>query len=77
MDCSPLIMYEGDYFMTQDTIDQILKFRDNINWKQFHNPKEFVMSCGSDLTSNSFNLKGENGNYIGPGTATTVVMFKV
>lgn len=44
MDCVPLILYEGDCFMTQDTIDQILKFRDDRNWKQFHNPKDLAIS---------------------------------
>lgn len=26
--------------MTEETIKQILKFRDDRDWKQFHNPKE-------------------------------------
>ena len=26
--------------MTQETINQILKFRDDRDWKQFHNPKD-------------------------------------
>lgn len=30
--------------MTQDTIDQVLKFRDDRNWKQFHNPKDLALS---------------------------------
>ncbi len=30
--------------MTQNTIDQILKFRDDRNWKQFHNPKDLAIS---------------------------------
>ena len=30
--------------MKQETIDQILKFRDNRNWRQFHNPKDLAIS---------------------------------
>lgn len=30
--------------MTQDTINQVLKFRDDRNWKQFHNPKDLAIS---------------------------------
>lgn len=30
--------------MTQDTIKEILKFRDDRNWKQFHNPKDLAIS---------------------------------
>lgn len=30
--------------MHQDTIDQVLKFRDERNWKQFHNPKDLAIS---------------------------------
>lgn len=30
--------------MTQETINQILKFRDDRNWKQFHNPKDLAIS---------------------------------
>lgn len=30
--------------MTQDTINQILKFRDDRDWKQFHNPKDLAIS---------------------------------
>ncbi len=30
--------------MTQETIDRILKFRDERNWKQFHNPKDLAIS---------------------------------
>ncbi len=30
--------------MTQNTIDQVLKFRDDRNWKQFHNPKDLALS---------------------------------
>lgn len=30
--------------MKQETIDMILKFRDDRNWKQFHNPKDLAIS---------------------------------
>lgn len=30
--------------MNQDTVDQVLKFRDERNWKQFHNPKDLAIS---------------------------------
>ena len=28
----------------QETIDEVLKFRDDRNWKQFHNPKDLALS---------------------------------
>ena len=30
--------------MKQETIDQVLKFRDDRDWKQFHNPKDLAIS---------------------------------
>lgn len=30
--------------MKQETIDKILKFREDRNWKQFHNPKDLAIS---------------------------------
>ena len=30
--------------MTEETIEQVLKFRDDRNWKQFHNPKDLAIS---------------------------------
>jgi len=30
--------------MTKETINAILKFRDDRNWKQFHNPKDLAIS---------------------------------
>lgn len=30
--------------MTQETIDMVLKFRDDRDWKQFHNPKDLAIS---------------------------------
>ena len=30
--------------MRQETIDEVLKFRDDRNWRQFHNPKDLAIS---------------------------------
>ena len=30
--------------MTQETINEALKFRDDRDWKQFHNPKDLAIS---------------------------------
>lgn len=30
--------------MKQETINQVLRFRDDRNWKQFHNPKDLAIS---------------------------------
>ena len=30
--------------MTKETIDMVLKFRDDRNWKQFHSPKDLALS---------------------------------
>ncbi len=30
--------------ISQDTIKEVLKFRDERNWKQFHNPKDLAIS---------------------------------
>lgn len=30
--------------MTEETIKQVLKFRDDRDWKQFHNPKDLAIS---------------------------------
>ena len=30
--------------MKQETINEVLKFRDDRNWKQFHNPKDLAIS---------------------------------
>ena len=30
--------------MKQETINEVLKFRDERNWKQFHNPKDLAIS---------------------------------
>lgn len=30
--------------ISQETIDQVIKFRNDRNWKQFHNPKDLAIS---------------------------------
>ena len=35
---------KGEVYMKQETIDEVLKFRDDRNWKQFHNPKDLAIS---------------------------------
>lgn len=30
--------------MKQETINEVIKFRDDRNWKQFHNPKDLAIS---------------------------------
>lgn len=30
--------------MKKETIEQVLKFRDDRNWRQFHNPKDLALS---------------------------------
>ncbi len=30
--------------MNKETINEVLKFRDDRNWKQFHNPKDLAIS---------------------------------
>ena len=36
--------------MTQDTINEVLKFRDDRNWKQFHNPKDLAISINLEAS---------------------------
>ena len=36
--------------MTQETIDQVLKFRDDRNWRQFHNPKDLAISISLEAS---------------------------
>ena len=36
--------------MTKETIDMILKFRDDRNWKQFHNPKDLAISLSLEAS---------------------------
>ena len=30
--------------ITQETVDKVIEFRDDRNWKQFHNPKDLAIS---------------------------------
>lgn len=39
-----LILLIGIMQMKEDTIKQILKFRDDRDWKKFHNPKDLAIS---------------------------------
>lgn len=36
--------------MNQNTIKEILKFRDDRDWKQFHNPKELAISLSLEAS---------------------------
>lgn len=36
--------------MTQETINQIFKFRDDRDWKQFHNPKDLAISISLEAS---------------------------
>lgn len=36
--------------MNQNTIKEILKFRDDRDWKQFHNPKDLVISLSLEAS---------------------------
>lgn len=36
--------------MTQETINQIIKFRDDRDWKQFHNPKDLAISISLEAS---------------------------
>lgn len=36
--------------MTEETINMILKFRDDRNWKQFHNPKDLAISISLEAS---------------------------
>ena len=36
--------------MKQETIDQVLKFRDDGNWRQFHNPKDLAISISLEAS---------------------------
>ena len=48
--------------MTQETINQILKFRDDRDWKQFHNPKDLAISISLEAAEllELFQWSGEN-----------------
>lgn len=36
--------------MTQETINEVLKFRDDRNWEQFHNPKDLAISISLEAS---------------------------
>lgn len=36
--------------MTDETIKQVLKFRDDRDWKQFHNPKDLAISISLEAS---------------------------
>ena len=36
--------------MTQETINEVLKLRDDRNWKQFHNPKDLAISISLEAS---------------------------
>ena len=48
--------------MRQETIDEVLKFRDDRNWKQFHNPKDLAISISLEAAEllEIFQWSGDN-----------------
>jgi Predicted pyrophosphatase len=50
--------------MTDETIKQILHFRDDRNWKQFHNPKDLAISISLEAAEllEVFQWSGEDVN---------------
>lgn len=52
--------------MTDETIKQILQFRDDRNWKQFHNPKDLAISISLEAAEllEIFQWSGEDVNCI-------------
>lgn len=53
--------------MTQNTIEEVLKFRDDRNWKQFHNPKDLAISISLEAAEllEVFQWSAENVSYDG------------
>lgn len=53
--------------MTKETINQILKFRDDRNWKQFHNPKDLAISISLEAAEllEVFQWSAEDISYSG------------
>ena len=47
--------------MTEETIKQILKFRDDRDWKQFHNPKDLAIGISTEANEllDIFRFKNE------------------
>ena len=52
--------------MTDETIKKILQFRDDRNWKQFHNPKDLAISISLEAAEllEIFQWSGEDVNCI-------------
>ena len=53
--------------MTQETIDRVLKFRDDRNWRQFHNPKDLAISISLEAAEllEVFQWSAEDTGYEG------------
>ncbi|WP_310601862.1 nucleotide pyrophosphohydrolase [Anaerosporobacter sp.] len=51
--------------MTNETINQILKFRDDREWKQFHNPKDLAISISLEAAEllEVFQWSGSDTSY--------------
>ena len=50
--------------MTQETINKILKFRDDRDWRQFHNPKDLAISISLEAAEllEIFQWSGEDSD---------------
>lgn len=48
--------------VTQETVDMLLKFRDDRNWRQFHNPKDLAISLSLEAAEllEIFQCSGED-----------------
>lgn len=53
--------------MEKDTVTQILSFRDERNWKQFHNPKDLAISISLEASEllEVFQWSGSETSYEG------------
>ncbi len=53
--------------MKKETIDQIIKFRDDRDWKQFHNPKDLAISISLEAAEllEVFQWSGEDTGFGG------------
>ena len=53
--------------MKKETINNLLKFRDDRNWKQFHNPKDLAISISLEASEllEIFQWSGEDVTYTG------------
>ena len=50
--------------MTGKTIEDVLKFRDDRNWKQFHNPKDLALSLSLEASELLELYQWKNGDEI-------------